>query len=125
MVLRERGYSSDEVRQAYDELEPVPVTRVRQRQAMRGGLDMHVHTETGRILGKRGVNPEGHDLDRRRLGRTYFVVLKAAIDRQVNAAVGHQSGERHAFTRVELDQIEHDFAGIVERAAQEVFDAAD
>ena len=125
MVLRERGYSSDEVRQAYDELEPVPVTRVRRRQAMRGGLDMHVRTETARILGKRGVNPEGHDLDRRRLGRTNFVVLKAAIDRQVNAAVGHQSGERHAFTRVELDQIEHDFAGIVERAAQEVFDAAD
>ena len=58
-VLRERGYSSDEVRQAYDGLEPVPVTRVRQRQAMRGGLDMRVRTETGRILGERGVNPGG------------------------------------------------------------------
>ena len=117
-VLRERGYSSDEVRQAYDELEPVPVTRVRQRQAMRGGLDMRVRTETGRILGERGVNPEGHDFDRQRLGRTNFIVLKAAIDRQVNAAVGRQFRERHEFTQPEMDQIELDFTSIVERAVQ-------
>ena len=123
-VLRERGYSSDEVRQAYDWLEPVPVTRVRQRQAMRGGLDMRVRTETGRILGERGVNPEGHDFDRQRLGRTNFVVLKTAIDRQVNAAVGRQFRERHEFTRPEMDQIELAFTSIVERAVQEVFGAA-
>lgn len=123
-VLQERGYTSDQVKQAYDELEPVPVTRVRQRQAMRGGLDMRVRTEVGRILGERGVNPEGHDLDRQRLGRTNFVVLKSAIDREVNAAVGHQARERHEFTRPELGQIDQDFAGIVERAVQEVFGAA-
>ena len=123
-VLRERGYSSDEVRQAYDELEPVPVTRVRQRQAMRGGLDMRVRTETGRILGERGVNPEGHDFDRQRLGRTNFIVLKTAIDRQVNAAVGRQVRERHEFTRPEMDQLELAFTGIVERAVQEVFGSA-
>ena len=123
-VLRERDYSSDEVRQAYDELEPVPVTRVRHRQAMRGGLDMRVRNETGRILGERGVNPEGHDFDRQRLGRTNFVVLKTAIDRQVNAAVGRQFRERHEFTRPEMDQIELDFTGIVERAVQGVFGAA-
>lgn len=123
-VLQEKGYTSDQVKQAYDELEPVPVTRVRQRQAMRGGLDMRVRTETGRILGERGVNPEGRDLDRQHLGRTNFVVLKSAIDRQVNAAVGRQSRERHEFTRPELDQIEQDFAGIVDRAVQEVFGAA-
>ena len=123
-VLQERGYTSDQVKQAYDELEPVPVTRVRQRQAMRGGLDMRVRTETGRILGERDVNPEGSDLDRQHLGRTNFVVLKSAIDRQVNAAVGRQSRERHEFTRPELDRIEQDFAGIVDRAVQEVFGAA-
>ena len=124
-VLRDRGYSSDEVKQAYDdELERVPVTRVRQRQAMRSGLDMRVLTATGQILGERGVNPDGHDFDRQRLGRTNFVVLKAAIDRQVNAAVDRQSGQRHEFTLPELDQIELDFAGIVERAVQEVFGAA-
>lgn len=124
-MLQEKGYTSDQVKQAYDELEPVPVTRVRQRQAMRGGLDMRVRTETGRILGERGVNSEGRDLDQQHLGRTNFVVLKSAIDRQVNAAVGRQSGERHEFTRPELDQIEQDFAGIVERAIEEVFGASD
>ena len=123
-VLRARGYSSDEVKQAYDELEPVPVTRVRQRQAMRGSLDMRVRTETGRILGERDVNPEGHDLDLQRRGRTNFVVLKAAIDGQVNGAVGHPPGDRHKLTRVELEQIDRDFSDIVERAVQEVFDAA-
>lgn len=122
-VLRERGYSSDEVRQAYEELEPVPVTRVRQRQAMRGSLDIRARTETGRILGERGVNPSGNDLDRQRLGRTNFVVLKAAIDREVNAAVGRQSRQRHEFTRNELDQVERYFADIVKRAVQEVFGA--
>ena len=122
-VLQEKGYSSDQVKQAYDELVPVPVTRVRQRQAMRGGLDMRVRTETGHILGDRGVNPEGKTLDRQRLGRSNFVVLKSAIDRQVNTAVGRQARERHEFTRSELDQIEKDFAGIVELAVQEVFGA--
>ena len=123
-VLRKRGYSSDEVKQAFDELEPVPVTRVRQRQAMRSGLDMRVRTETGRILGERDINPAGHVLDRQRLGRTNFLVLKTAIDRQVNAVVGRQTRERHEFTRAELDQIEQEFAGIVERVEQEVLGAA-
>ena len=122
-LLQERGYSSDEVKQAYDELEPVPVTRVRQRQAMRSSLNMRVQTETGRILGERGINPAGHDLDRQRLGRTNYLVLKTAIDRQVNAVVGRQSRERHEFTRPELDQIELGFTDIVERAVQEAFGA--
>jgi superfamily II DNA or RNA helicase len=123
-LLHEKGYTSDQVKQAYEELEPVPVTRVRQRQAKRSGLDMRVRTEAGRILAEHGINQEGHDLDRKRLGRTNFVVLKSAIDRQVNAAVNRQSHERHEFTRPELDQIEQDFAGIVERAVQEVFGAS-
>jgi hypothetical protein len=124
-VLQEKGYTSDQVKEAYDELEPVPVTRVRQRQAMRGSLDQRVRTEAGRILAERGINPEGRELDRQRLGRTNFVVLKAAIDRQVNAVAGRQSRERHEFTRPELDQIDQDFAGIVERAVQEIFDGPD
>ena len=123
-VLREKGYTSDEVRRAYDELEPVPVTRVRRRQAMRSGLDVRVHNEVGRILGERKINPGGYSLDWQQLGRTNFVVLKAAIDRQVNAAVGRRSGERHAFTQNDLSQIDEDFADIVERAVQEVFGAA-
>ena len=123
-VLQEKGYTSDQLKQAYEELEPVPVTRVRQRQAMRSSLDMRVLTEARRILAERSINPEGKDLDRQRRGRTNFVVAKAAIDRQVNATVGRQSGERHEFTRPDLDTINEDFTSIVERASEEIFDAA-
>ena len=45
-------------------LQPVPTTRVAQRQGMRGGLDMRVRTEAARILKQRGVNPAGRELDR-------------------------------------------------------------
>lgn len=122
-VLHDKGYTSEEVKQAYDVLEPVPVTRVRERQAMRSSLDQRIRTVTGNILNTRKMNPEGYDLDRQRLGRTNFVVLKAAIDREVNTAVNRQSGERHEFTRVELSQITQSFSDIVERAEQRIFGA--
>ena len=122
-VLHGKGYTSDEVKKAYDDLVPVPVTKVRQRQAMRTSLDTRVRTETGRILGEHGLNPGGHDLDRKHLGRTNFVVLKSAIDRQVNAAVNRQSGERHEFTAPELQQIDQGFPAIVDKALREALDA--
>jgi superfamily II DNA or RNA helicase/DNA-binding transcriptional MerR regulator len=121
-TLRERGYSPEAVRQAM-ELQPVPTTRVRERQAARASLDQRIRTEVGRILGKRSVNPQGFGLDRSRRGRTNFVVLKAALDRQVNQAVGRRGGERHEFTRPELDAIEQRFAELAEAAEREVFDA--
>ena len=123
-TLREEGITLDQLNQSCDNLlQPIPVTKVRERQARRSSIDMCVKNETGRILAKRDLNPEGRELDRQRLGRSNFVVLKSAIDRQVNAAVGRQSRERHEFTRPELDQIERDFQQIVERAVKEIFDA--
>lgn len=122
-ILQNKGYTPDEVKQAYQELQPVPVTKVRQRQAKRASLDMRVRTEAARILHNKKVNPEGHDLDRQRLGRTNLIVMKAAIDRHVDAAVGRKPGERSDFTRAQLDEIEGNFASIVQRAIQEVFDA--
>ena len=121
-TLHERGYSPEAVRQAM-ELQPVPTTRVRQRQAAQAGLDMRIRTEVGRILNERGVNPQGFDLDRSRRGRTNFVVLKAAIDRQVNQAVGRGTGERPDFTRAELDAIKPRFQELSDAAQREVFDA--
>jgi superfamily II DNA or RNA helicase len=122
-ILQERGYTSDQVKQAYEELQPVPVTKVRHRQALRAGLDMRVKTEAARILYERKINPEGHDLDQQRLGRTNLIVMKAAIDRHVNTAVGRKTGERSDFTRQQLEQIDTDFSAILERAIQEVFNA--
>lgn len=87
-TLRTKGYTSDQVKEAFEELEPVLITKLRQRQAMRIGLDMRIRTEAARILRERGMNPEGHDLDHRRLGQSNFVVLTSTIHRLVNSSVG-------------------------------------
>jgi len=123
-TLQQKGYSPDQVKEAYQALQPVPVTKVRMRQAKRAKLDMRVKTEAARILAKRGINPEGQTLDRKKLGRTNLIVMKSAIDRQANAAVGRKVGERSDFTRLQLDEIDSNFAAIVDRAVQEVFNAA-
>ncbi len=44
-VLPEKGYSSDEGKQAIGEQKPVPMTRLQQRQARRGDLDTRVQRE--------------------------------------------------------------------------------
>jgi hypothetical protein len=115
------GYTPDQVREAMQELQPVPVTRQRQRQAARTGLDARIATETGRILAARGVNPEGRTLDRAHRGISNYVVVKSAIDRQANAMTGRGSGQRREVSREELDRIEADFDGVVARAVAEVF----
>src|SRR6218665_3308965 len=120
-LLQERGIIPGDFDPARQALQPVPTTRVAQRRAMRDGLDMRVRTEAARILHERGLNPAGRELDRQRLGRDNLIVLKAAIDRQVNTFVGRVSGERHEFSRAELDQIDAGFAGIVDAALRGVF----
>lgn len=120
-VLQGRGYTADEVKQAFEELQPVPVTKARVRQARRAGLDMRIKSEAARILGQRGVNAEGRELDRQRLGRSNLVVLKAAIDRQVAALLGRGTGERHELVKNELDQVDAEFESVVARAVDEVF----
>jgi superfamily II DNA or RNA helicase len=122
-LLQQRGYTPDDISAAYETLQPVPTTRARERQARRAGLDMRVRTEAAKILGERRINPEGHDLDRQRLGRSNLIVMKAALDRQVNAAVGHGTRQRHAFSRAELDQIDQAFPTIIATAIVEVFNA--
>jgi hypothetical protein len=122
-TLQEKGYSADEVKEAYGGLQPVPITKARQRQAKRASLDMRVKTEAARILQARRINPEGQNLDRNRLGRTNLIVMKSAIDRQVNTTVGRKAGERSDFTQPQLDLIEKNFVAIVDLAVKEVLDA--
>jgi hypothetical protein len=68
------------------------------------------------------VNAEGRDLDRQRRGRSNLIVLKSAIDRQVNAIAGRATGQRSEFVRDELDRIDEAFDRLVEAAVREVFD---
>ena len=123
-LLQERGYTPDDISAAYETLDPVPTTMARQRQAKRRGLDMRVRTEAARILRERGINPEGHEFDRQRLGRSNLIVMKAAIDRHVNATVGRPTRQRHDFSRAELDQIDEAFETILARAIAEVFNGS-
>lgn len=121
-VLQERGYSADDVAAAYQTLQPVQATRVRQRQAMRDGLPMRVNTAAARILAERGVNPQGRELDRRQFTKTNLVTMVAAINKHANDLVGMGSGQRHEFTREMLDRIDQGFDGILAAAITEVFD---
>lgn len=82
---------------------------------------MRIKTEVGRILGQKGMNPQGKDLDKKHLNKTNFVIVKAAIDKRVNAAVGKGTGERHEFNKTELDTINGCFAELAAAAEKEVF----
>lgn len=119
-LLEQKGYSPDQVKEAYQGLQPIAITKARQPQAKRSALDMRVMTEAVRILKSRGINPQGKDLDRKTFTKTNVIMLNSAIDRRINDTVGRGAGERSEFTRPQLDRIEKDFAGIVERAVSEV-----
>lgn len=119
--LQSLGYTPDDVLRAMQAHRPVPTTRVSERQAARHALDNRVQNEVGRILRERNLNPQGRELDRQRLGRTNFVVLKAAIDKEINRAVGRPSGERHEFNRQDLETISARFSELVANATDEVF----
>ena len=119
-TLRARGYSPDDVRRAMEH-QPVPTTKANERQAARAALDMRIKTEVGRVLSQKGMNSQGKDLDTRRLNRTNFVIVKAAIDKQVNAAVGKGTGERHEFNKKELETINERFTELSAAAEKEVF----
>lgn len=121
--LEKIGYSPEQISKVI-QLEPVPTTRVLERQAKRSGLDDRVRNETGKILAQRKINPQGYDLDKKRLRQTNFVVLKAAIDRNINEAANRGNRERNEFSRTELDMIEQRFQEFVEAAYNEVFNAA-
>ena len=120
-LLQERGYTPEDIQAAYQVLQPVPTTKVRERQAMRSSLDMRVRNEAARILGERGINPSGYELDLNHIDRNNLLILKSAIDRHVNAAAGKGNRKRHEFSRLELDQINQSFPDIVMAAVTEVF----
>lgn len=120
-LLQERGIISGDFDPARQALQPVPTTKARERQAKRSELDTRVLNTAAKILHDRGVNPQGQELDKKRLGRTNLIVMKAAIDRQVNLTAGRGAGQRHEFSRAELDQIDQAFDAIVANAVNEVF----
>lgn len=119
-TLKQLGYSAEEVRQAMEH-RAVPTTKAHERKASRASLDTQIKTEVGRILASRKVSHQGKELDTTHRGRTNFVVMKSAIDRQINQACGRGPGERHEMTRQELDSVAPRFKELVDAAEKEVF----
>ena len=103
------------------QLQDVPVALAAQRQAMRKRLDTRELNEAARILARRSVNAEGHNLDRQRLNYSNLIVMKSAINRHVNAFVRKPSGQRSEFVREDFDRIDANFADLLATAEREVF----
>lgn len=120
--LKNKGYSPEQVKRTM-ELQPVPTTKVMKRQAARSSLDVRVKNEVGKILGEHNLNHEGRELDKQRLNKSNFVVLKSAIDREINSSVGKKSGERHEFSKDELEVIDKHFNAIISKVKGEFFNA--
>jgi superfamily II DNA or RNA helicase len=120
-TLRSFGLTGEQVARAMEH-RPVATTKANERQAARSGLDTRIKNAVGRILGEKNLNPQGKELDIKRLGKTNFVIVKTAIDKQVNKSVGRGTSERHEFTRPELDAIDSRFEELVAVAKSEVFD---
>lgn len=121
-LLQESGIIPREFDATTQTLRPVPTTRVAERQALRDRLAAQIMTRATAILEELGINPNGSELDTRRLGRTNQITLKSAIDRAVNASVTRSGGTRSEFNRAELDSVFQNFETLVEEARQEVFD---
>lgn len=102
-------------------LERIHVTKFRQKQAALSMLDPRVRTEVGRILGERSINPQGRELDTKHLGKTNFVVLKSAIDKQISTHLGRGTGERKDLSQAEYDRVDAVFAVLIDAAVQQVF----
>ncbi|WP_367898796.1 DEAD/DEAH box helicase [Leptospira sp. WS58.C1] len=115
------GYSPEQVKNAMMDLEPIPTTKVRERQSARLALDAKIKTKAGEILFGKGLKPMGRELDKQRLDRPNLIVLKSAIDKKVNAFIGKGVNERSDFTKRELDDIESKLEELVREATIEVF----
>lgn len=103
-------------------LEVIPVTKQARRRASRKALDETIRTKAANLVRSKGLNPEGRQLDKHHLGRSNWIVVKAAIDERADAAVGRMTNERSEFTQPEIDLIKERLDTIVETVQQELFD---
>lgn len=101
------------------ELEKVPVTKVKKRQAQRQALHEKVQHATGKILAILGKNPTSKNLDRSFRQNNYEFVC-SLINKNINQHVERKSNERHEFTAHELSSIESVFDHIVSKVEQEL-----
>ncbi|MBX9877227.1 MAG: DEAD/DEAH box helicase family protein [Candidatus Obscuribacterales bacterium] len=121
-LLRSKGLTAEQYAEAI--LRPVVSTKLHKRQAAREWLDDRVKNSIGKILHDRGLNPVGKDLDKKRIGRTNWQLIKAAVDTKIFTLIGRERGQRHEYSMQELEQIKQALPGILDEAVNEVVNAA-
>ena len=114
-VILKRALSGEDV-DAARVLRKVPVTKQRARQASRTELSDRTTARAAAEIRKRNLNPMGHELDTKRLGKSNLVVVAAAISAACNEHTGHRVNECHEFTQDELNGIRDNFEAIVAAA---------
>jgi hypothetical protein len=121
-LLKASGIIPDDFDPATQSLKPIAVTKVAKRQAARDALNELIQVKAGSILKERKVNPGGHELDHKHLGKANFAVVISALHSAANAAGGKKPGERSDMSQGELDTIRGQFDNLVKGVIQELFD---
>ena len=119
-VIAKRALSGEDVDAALV-LRKVPVTKQRARQASRTELSDRTTARAAVEIRRRNLNPMGHELDTKHLGKSNLVVVAAAISVACNEYTGRGVKERHEFTQDELSTIQDHFEEIVATAVAKVF----
>jgi superfamily II DNA or RNA helicase len=119
-TIESRALSGEDVEAALV-LRKIPVTSQRARQASRAELHERTTARAAAELRKRHLNPMGHELDTRHLGKSNLVVVASAISVACNERTGHEVNERHEFTQDELTVLRERFEEIVGDAVARVF----
>lgn len=103
-------------------LKRIPTNRYDERVAARSALDDRIKNAAGKLLRDQKLPAEGKKLDTRRIGRTNFVVVKAAIDDEVNRRMNLKPDERHTASLDQLKRIADEFQDVLNTVSKEVFD---
>lgn len=103
-ILQRKGYSEEEVSEAYKSLEPIYVTKQRERQAKRSSLDNLTMNEARKLLAKHNINPGVKGLDPT-FQKTNLIYIKTQIDKKCNTLVNMPTGSRSEFSRQQLELI--------------------
>lgn len=104
-TLQRKGYSEDEVSKAFKSLEPIYVTKQRERQAKRSSLDTLAMNEARKLLAKYNINPAAKGLDPT-FQKSNLIFIKSQIDKKINTLVSMPAGSRSDFSRQQLKLID-------------------
>ncbi|EFB2687026.1 DEAD/DEAH box helicase [Escherichia coli O157:H7] len=118
-ILQRKGYSEEEVSKAFKSLEPIYVTKQRERQAKRSSLDTLAMNEARKLLAKYNINPVGKELDPT-FQKTNLIYIKSQIDKKINALVSMPAGSRSDFSRQQLELIDSHLDKIIAEVGEDI-----